>query len=315
MSSSTLYKPEEVAKILNISRFTVYELIKRGDLPAYRIGRSMRIESTDLENYKRRSRSSEQAIAPALISEPPPLEQPAFDKQVGLIICGQDVILDVLAGHLEQRISNMQFLRRYVGSISGLISLYNRSANIATTHLWDGDSNEYNIPFVRRYLPGQKSCIVNLVSRIEGFYVAQGNPKNVTDWHDLVRPDLQFVNRNRGAGARVLLDEKLRKLNIDSRNIHGYFKEEMSHLAVASCVARGEADVGLGTEKAAMQVRNIDFIPLQKERYDLVMLPQDINPQHFDALLSILRSNEFRKEVAGMSGYDISQMGEIIAEL
>lgn len=309
--SSTLYKPEEVAKILNISRFTVYGLIKRGELPAYRIGRSMRIESADLENYKRKSRSSEILAGP----EPAPAEQPLSDNQPGLIICGQDVILDVLSGHLEKKIPGMQFLRRYVGSISGLISLYNRTANIATTHLWDGDSNEYNVPFVRRYLPGQKVCIVNLVSRIEGFYIAPGNPKQIKGWQDLTRPDICFVNRNRGAGARVLLDEKLRKLNIDSRSIQGYSREELSHLAVASCVARGEADVGLGTEKAAMQVRNIEFIPLQKERYDLVMLPQDINPQHFEILLAILRSDEFRKEIAGMSGYDISQMGEIIAEL
>ncbi len=309
--SSNLYKPEEVAKILNISRFTVYGLIKRGELPAYRIGRSMRIESADLENYKRKSRSSELFTG----HESLPADPSVPAHYPGLIICGQDVILDVLSGHLEKQIPGVQFLRRYVGSISGLISLYNRTANIATTHLWDGDSDEYNVPFVRRYLPGQKACVVNLVSRVEGFYIAPGNPKNIKDWHDLIRPDIRFVNRNLGAGARVLLDEKLRKLNIDSRNIQGYSREELSHLAVASCVARGEADVGLGTEKAAMQVRNIEFIPLQKERYDLVILPQDINPQHFETLLSILRSDEFRKEVMGMSGYDISQMGEIIAEL
>jgi putative molybdopterin biosynthesis protein len=304
MPDDILYKPADVAKKLNISRFTVYELIKRGELPVYRIGRSMRIKAADLEVYMYKAKADEQ-----------PLDGQYFDNQGGIIICGQDVVLDILSSHLEKRVRNVQFLRRYIGSISGLVSLYNRSAHIATTHLWDGDSDEYNVPYVRRYLPGQKASVVNLVYRMEGFYVAPGNPKHIVDWHDLIRPDVRFVNRGPGAGARVLLDEKLRQLNIDARNIQGYLREEISHLTVASCVARGEADVGLGTEKAALQVRNVEFIPLQKERYDLVVLSQYIDTNHFQTLLSILRSEEFRKEVAGMSGYDISQMGEIIAEL
>lgn len=304
MPSDDLYKPAEVAKKLNVSRFTIYELIKRGELPVYRIGRNMRIRAADLDVYMLKAKTEDQL-----------LEGQFFDNNGSIIICGQDVVLDILSSHLEKQIRNVQFLRRYTGSISGLVSLYNRSAHIATTHLWDGDSGEYNIPYVRRYLPGQKASIVNLVYRIEGFYVAPGNPKNIVDWHDLIRPDVRFVNREPGAGARVLLDEKLRQLNIDSRNIQGYAKEEISHLTVASCVARGEADVGLGTEKAAMQIRNVEFIPLQKERYDLVVLSQYIDTNHFQKLLSILRSEEFRKEISGMSGYDISRMGEVIAEL
>lgn len=102
----------------------------------------------------------------------------------------------------------------------------------------------------------------------------------------------------------MLIDEKLHKLDIDSRHIIGYENEELSHLAVASCVARREADVGLGTEKAAMQVKNVEFIPLQKERYDMVLLKQDLEKPHFQALISILKSNGFQNEVDGMDGYD-----------
>lgn len=310
MSNSILYTPEEVAKILKISRFTVYELIKRGELPAYRIGRSMRIEDTELDNYKRKARSIN-ISTPTIAS----LVKYYSDYQDGLIICGQDSILDALVNHMERKVRNIHSLRRYVNSMEGLISLYNGVANVATAHLWDADSNEYNVPYVRRYLPGYTTVVVNLAYRMQGFYVAQGNPKKITDWGDLTRSNIWFVNREPGSGARVLLDEKLKKLNIDSCNIKGYEKEEMSHLAVASYIARGEADVGLGTEKAAMQVPNVEFIPLQKERYDLVMLQSDLEKPQFKAMLSILKCPEFRKEIIGMGGYEVSQAGEFIAKI
>jgi len=311
MSDTTLRTPEEVAKELKISRFTVYELIKRGELPAYRIGRSMRIEAADLEKYKQQSKQGDFSTQSMPVTGIGKTSAPLS----GLILCGQDVILDVLASHLETRLNASQVLRRYIGSIGGLIALYNETVNVATAHLWDGDSDEYNVPYVRRYLPGRKTLVINLVYRMEGFYVAPGNPKGITTWTDLIRPDIRFVNREPGAGARVLLDEKLRQLDIDSNQIPGYDRKEMSHLAVASCVARGDADVGIGTEKAAMQVQQVEFIPLQKERYDFIMLRQDANKPEFQILMSILRSNEFQREVNGMGGYDTSRMGEIIAEV
>lgn len=312
MPDNNLYTPEEVSKILKISRFTVYELIKRGSLPAYRIGRSMRIEAAELEKYILASKKGESPVVPA---SPGPVADIQEDLSASMIICGQDVVLDILASRLETRLQKINILRRYIGSIGGLIALYNRKVNIATAHLWDGDSGDYNVPYVRRYLPGHKAFVINLVFRTEGFYVAPGNPKNILTWTDLTKPDVYFVNRERGAGARVLLDEKLRNLGIDSNRIQGYDKEEMSHLAVASCVARGEADAGLGIEKAAMQVRDVEFIPIQKERYDLIMLRQDAGRPEFQALVNILRSEDFRREIAGMGGYDVSQMGETVAEL
>ena len=311
MLDDVSYTADEVAKILRISRFTVYELIKRGELTAYRVGRKMRIDRADLANYKKKTKGG----PPFVLNVSQPSPDFPFDSQNGLIICGQDAVLDILTRHLERQMRNVRFLRQYAGSIEGLISLYNRTANLATAHLWDGDSGEYNVPYVRRYLPGLRALVVNLVYRMEGFYVAPGNPKGINEWADLTRGDVRFVNRERGSGARVLLDEKLRKLDIDSREIPGYDNEETSHLAVASCVARGDADVGLGTEKAAMQVKNVEFVPLQKERYDLVLLKHDLDKPHFQALLAILKSKAFQNEVAGMGGYDTSKMGDVIAEI
>ncbi len=310
MTDTISYTPEEVAKILKISRFTVYEMIKRGDLTAYRIGRKVRVEAPDLDVYIKKSKS----LSPAAQAQAaPPAETPAPAPE-GLIICGQDVILDILTRHLEKMLPYSRFLRNYAGSIDGLMALYRGTANVATTHLWDSDSDTYNVPYVRRLLPGHRTLIINLTYRMEGFYVAKGNPKEINNWRDLTKPGVWFVNRECGSGARVLLDEQLRALGIDHRDITGYNQEEMSHLAVASRVARGEADVGLGIEKAALQVREIDFVPLQKERYDLVIRREDTDKPHFQALLTVLRSQAFRSEVAGMGGYDLTHTGEILAE-
>ena len=311
MPDNVSYTAEEIAKILRISRFTVYELIKRGELTAYKVGRKMRIDAADLSNYKKKVKGDQlfaSSDASASSSQP-------FDSQSGLVICGQDAILDILTRHLEKKVRNVRFLRQFAGSIEGLISLYNRTVNLATAHLWDGDSGEFNVPYVRHYLPGMRVVVVNLAYRMEGFYVAPGNPKQIKEWSDLVRKDVRLVNRERGSGARVLLDENLRRRDIDSRNILGYDDEEMSHLAVASYVARGEADVGFGMEKAAMQVQNVEFIPMQNERYDMVFLRQDLEKPHFQAVLTILRSKAFQNEVSGMGGYDISKMGEVMAEI
>lgn len=315
LPSDVSYTPEEVAKILKISKFTVYELIKRGDLVAYHIGRKVRVEGADLEHYIQNAKNRE----PSFISAPSPVvsnpTNPYFSTEEGLVICGQDIVLDILTRHLEKQFPSIRFLRQYIGSIDGLTALYRGQANVVTTHLWDSDTNEYNIPYVRRMLPGHSATIINLVYRNEGLYVAKGNPKGILTWEDLTKPNVRFINRERGSGARVLLDEKLRVLKIDHASILGYTEEEMSHVAVASKVARGEADAGLGIEKAALQVNNLDFIPLQKERYDLVVRKGDLTKPHFQALLSILNSTTFRNEVLGIGGYDISQMGQVMATL
>lgn len=311
MTHDISYTPEEVAKILKISRFTVYELIKRGELTAYKIGRKVRVEAGDLESYKQRGKG----LSPAALAAETSKREPLVSPQDGLIICGQDVVLDVLTRHLERQMPHIRFLRNYSGSIDGLMALYRGTANLVTAHLWDSDTDKYNIPYVRRLLPGHKAVIVNLVYRDTGFYVAQGNSYDLHTWLDLTKPGVRFVNRERGSGSRVLLDEQLRVHGIEHNDIIGYEHEEMSHLAVASCVARGEADVGLGIEKAARQVNGIEFLPVQQEHYDMVIRKEDFAKPQFQAVMAVLRSTAFRNEVMGLGGYDVSHMGEVIAEL
>ncbi|WP_407313500.1 substrate-binding domain-containing protein [Desulfosporosinus sp. SB140] len=319
MSNDVSYTPEEVAKILKISKFTVYEMIKRGELKAYHIGRKVRVEGADIESYKQKSKGIQSPVS-SDISSSGSLSQPKGSIHSGqseetLVICGQDIVLDILTRYLERQFPHVRFLRRYIGSIDGLMSLYRGLANAVAVHLWDSDTDDYNLPYVRRILPGHPTYIINLLFRFEGFYVAKGNPKNILTWSDLTKPGVRFVNREVGSGARVLLDEQLRILKIHRQDILGYNDEEMTHLAIASKVARAEADVGLGIEKVAMQVNDLDFIPLKKERYDLVIRQEDLERPHFQALMSILKSSSFQNEVLGIGGYDLSCMGQVIAQV
>lgn len=322
MEANSGLTTQEVAQILNISKNTVYELIKRGELPSYRVGRKVRIDEIDIEEYKNKSRTHAKLspINPEKIINETVNERnskkllPMSNYKNDFIICGQDILLDVLARHLEKHANGLQTLRRFIGSYNGLVELYRGNVNIATAHLWDGDTGVYNIPYVRRILPGVPCVIVHLVCRMQGFYVAKGNPKNITTWKDLTRSDVLMINRERGCGVRVLIDEKLCKLGIPWQSINGYENEELSHLAVASTVARGDADVAVGNEKAALQVQNVQFIPIQKERYDLIIKKDDIDKPQFQAILEILNSKEFKEELRGIGGYDLSDTGKIVAQ-
>jgi len=314
--------PDEVAAILKIAKNTVYEMIKRGELPAFRIGRKLRIDPKDIEIYRQQGKSFEFSQKndqlPSLDMETPRLASQVAEVELqtaSLMICGQDLILDILARHLESRVNSVRAFRYQVGSFSGLSALYHGKADLVGIHLWDGESQQYNISYVRHLLPGIPVIIVHLAIRTQGFYVPHGNPQNIQDWQDLARADIRMINREKGCGTRVLLDEQLRRLQLDSNQIKGYEKEEYSHLGVASAVARGEADLGLGNEKASLQVKGIDFIPLQKERYELVVKKENIEKPQFQAVLEIIRSQEFKAELQGLGDYDLGEIGRIVAEL
>lgn len=316
MENTTALNAQDVADILKIAKNTVYVLIKRGELNSYKVGRKIRFTRADVDDYIARSKA---------IQPPPPAANLVQRAQHDLmdftsssphdfVICGQDLMLDVLSSQVEHA-HGIRTLRSYTSSYSSLINLYQGNVQIATAHLWDGDTNSYNIPFVKRLLPGIPAIIIHLTYRLQGLYVAKGNPKNIRSWNDFSRSDIKMINREKGAGSRVLLDEHLRLLKIDGHSINGYLRESQSHFAVASIVSQGGADVAVGQEKVAIQMKNIDFIPLQKERYELVIKKSDLSSPAIQAVLTILRSDQYRMEFEGIAGYDISEMGDLVAEL
>lgn len=305
MSSLTSLTPVEVAELLKITKNTVYELIKRGELPAYKVGNKIRVEIKDVEYYINSQKNTN-------ISSP--ISSITSNTKQNIVISGQDVLLDILGNCIEKNIKSVKILRSHIGSYNGLFSLYNNQVSISSCHLWDGETDSYNTPFVKKLLPGVPCILVNLAYRKQGFYVQKGNPKNINTWTDLTTTKVNLVNREKGSGTRILLDEKLKSLNIHHKDILGYDCEESSHLSVASFVSRGRADVGLGNEKAALQVNNIDFIPLQKERYDLVIKKDDLSNPVYQEIVNILKSDGFKSELEGIGGYDLKDTGKIIAE-
>jgi len=309
--------PQEVADILKISKSTVYDLMKRRELNSYRVGKKLRVDLSDVEKYKNKTKLPVQEAGPADTGKstaPAAYEEQYFSSNNTFIISGQDVILDILCRYLNKHPSGIRALRSYEGSYNAVYALYQGEVQAATAHMWDGKTGEYNVSYIERMLPGTPAVIIRLAGRMQGFYVSRGNPREIRDWSDLRRPDITIVNREKGSGTRILLDEHLRKMGISGRSIKGYYKEYQSHIAVASSVARGEADCGIGNEKACLQVQGIDFIPIQKEQYDMILKKEDINSPAAEAIFSILRSEEFKLELQGLGGYDLDHLGRIISE-
>ncbi len=317
MEENLALTPQEVAEILKIAKNTVYELIKRGELNSYRVGKKVRVDLKDVDEYKNRTKRIKSS-SPASTENRPVSPYPQYPSDPmpgsGFVICGQDIMLDILSRYLQLHPNGVQALRSYIGSYNGLYALYQGHVQIATAHLWDGDTDQYNIPYVRRMLPGVPAVIIHLACRMQGLYVAKGNPKAIKGWEDFKRKDITMINREKGSGTRVLLDEHLRRLGIPASSINGYGRESTSHLAIASTIARGGADIGIGNEKSGLQVKGIDFIPLQNERYELVIKKEDMGKAPYEAVLEILRSQEFKFELEGIGGYDLSEMGNIVAE-
>ncbi len=317
--NSTSLTPLEVADLLKITKNTVYELIKRGELPAYKVGKKLRIDKEDIDNYinaqkKVSTSSSTKQLQQEIVANEISVDKEIKSDDKNIIICGQDMILDILGRNIESTLPSIRSYRSYMGSYNGLFNLYNNKASIASCHLWDWETSKYNIDFVKKLVPGIPCTIINLTYRMQGFYVQKGNPKNIQGWDDLKREDLNYINREIGCGVRVLLDGKLRELNIPTNKINGYNYEESSHLAVASAIARGKGDFGLGVEKVAKQIDNIDFIPLQRERYDLVIKTENLENPIYREILNIINSDQFKDELEGLGGYDLKDTGKIIAE-
>lgn len=327
MSEEMSYTTEEIAKLLRVSKLTVYDLIKKGELPSYRVGKQMRVDSSDLEAYKSRSKGGRAPRPPAepaaeefTASVPGSMQQyRSMHAQFGnlaikpLVITGQDTSLDILAKYIEKQNKQVRPLRSFVGSLDSLISMYHGESDVVSTHLFDGNTGEYNLPYIRTLLVGFSYVVINLATRNAGIYVSKGNPHGIASWEDLTKQGLKIVNRERGSGARVLLDEQLRLRGIPQRLLDGYQNEESNHLSVAGKVASGQADAGVGIEKAAAMV-GVDFIPLIKERYDLVMLKKSANLEWIETIKSILQSEPFCNELQSIGGYDLSMTGTVVWE-
>ena len=331
-----LFTAKEAAEILKVRKNTVYDMIKRGDLKASKLGKQLRIRQEDLDFYiqygsqakvvnsmqtgqssnidkvkSERNASKTLNILNEMsgVNRTVNVTQNEISNQI--IICGQDMILDLLANRLNQCVEENVF-RSYKGSYNGLYAMYQGEVNVATAHLWHGKTNSYNIPYISSMLPGTDVIVLHLLKRKQGFYVKKGNPKRIQSFEDLKRADVTIVNREPGSGVRVLVDEKLRQAGISTQEVNGYQKVVNSHLEAAATVNRGEADVAVGSEKHSLSVPGIDFIFIQEESYDMVIRKEDFTKKPYQKMIEIIRSPEYQKEVAGLGSYNVENMGKII---
>jgi putative molybdopterin biosynthesis protein len=242
------------------------------------------------------------------------LKDEADIKDTIVCIGSHDNILDILANWIRKRFPSYSFSSAHVGSMGGIMAIKKAEAHIAGTHLLDESSGEYNIPFIKRFLPDKNVVLINLVYRQQGLLVKKGNPKGIRGFEDLLREDIFFINRQAGSGTRLLLDKYLKEKNINPYLIKGYEKEEYTHMAVASAVSSGLADTGLAIYSSARAL-DLDFIPVAKERYDLIIPKDIIDDEKIKALLDIIRDDkEFRLKVEALGGYNTEDMGKIIYE-
>jgi putative molybdopterin biosynthesis protein len=241
------------------------------------------------------------------------LRKPDLIDITVVVIGSHDLTLDLLANQLARRRSGLRLAAANVGSLGGLMALGRGEAHLAGSHLLDEETGEYNVGYIRKLLKDVPVVLLGFVYRQQGLIVPKDNPKGIERLADLVGDDVTFINRQRGAGTRVLLDFELKKLGLDPGRIKGYERQEFTHLAVAAAVASGAADCGLGI-LAAARALDLGFIPLIRERYDLVIPKEHFESDFLSPLIDVIRSEEFRKEVESLGGYSTEAIGDVLDE-
>lgn len=298
------YTPDEIASMFKISKHTVYELIKRGDLNAFKVGNKMRIDYAEVERYKQ-SKASSPSIGSTQVSS-------GHSLTYTLKLAGShDFLVEHLVKYAANESAGVSIQPSYIGSLEGLMMLYRGSADMAAIHLLDPTSQEYNLPFIRQLFVHEPITVIRLASREQGLIVAKGNPKNIAGVEDFPRSDVTIVNRQKGAGTRFLLDSLLAEKNISPESIKGYENEEWNHLGAASHISRGTADVAFGVKYAASQL-GLDFIPMTSEKFDLVLRWTEENKSALEHMLDLIHFTTFKDSILDLEGYDASELGKII---
>lgn len=232
-------------------------------------------------------------------------------RQTTVVIGSHDMALDVLANHLRRKFPEASLSSANVGSLGGLSAIKRGECHCAGTHLLDEETGDYNVSYIQRLLGDRPVVLLNLVYRQQGLMVARGNPLHIKGLEDLAREGIRFINRQRGAGTRVLLDFRLKQLAIDPDSIYGYNREEYTHMAVAAAVASGAADAGLGI-LAAANALDLDFVPVVEERYDLCIPGEYWDTPYVTRLLEVIATPEFRQQVEALGGYDLRDCGGVM---
>jgi putative molybdopterin biosynthesis protein len=293
---------KDIAEYLNINEKQVYKLIREGKLPGTRITGKWLFPRRLVEEW---------IIGNAKENLP----KKSKVKKIGnhIIVMGSnDFTIDILSQELVKKFPEFTMSLANVGSIGGLVAVQRGSAHIAGCHLFHPETKEYNLPYIKKYMPDKELILINLSYREQGLIVKSGNPLKINNFKDLKKPGIKIINRQKGSGTRILLDFKLKEASVDKRKLNGYDKEVTTHTEVGISVLSGIADVGLGMFSAS-KILGLAFIPIAKERYDLVIPKEIYNAKPISSLLEIIKLKEFKSKVEQMGGYDMKDSGKIMS--
>jgi molybdate-binding protein/DNA-binding XRE family transcriptional regulator len=228
-----------------------------------------------------------------------------------VVLSGCSPALALWARSAEQRHPGLRVHWIHGNSMRALGSLARGEVHGAGIHLFDPVTGTHNVPFVRQTIPGRSVALINLGVWEEGLLVRQGNPRNIRVAEHLAQPNVTLVNREEGAGSRLLLDTLLANAGIPPDQVCGYDDTVTSHEAVGERVASGAADVGVSSEAIA-RIFGLDFVAIQPVRYDVAILEEYLHLEPVTALLNTLQNRWVRSQLALLGGYDTSSTGEVV---
>jgi excisionase family DNA binding protein len=300
--SDEMMNTREVARYLDIHEKQVYALIKTRKIPASRVTGKWLFPKSVIDGWieanarsgLEQARQKSERIAGALLAAG-----------------SNDPVLDILQTCLRKTHPEFFVFSANTGSLAGLEALEKCFTDLAWSHLLDPETGEYNIPYLERVAPGVKAVVVNLFHRELGFVIARGNPLGISRFEDLARQGVRFVNRQAGSGTRLLLDHHLGKAGIPAERIGGYDQEVYTHIEVGLAILSGEADTGIATA-AISTLLGLDFVPVTKERFDMICDQSTFFQKGVQALMAVLNGEPFRKRVANLGSYDFGSAGRII---
>jgi len=299
--SQEIMNTKEVASYLGLNEKRIYQLAKLGEIPATRIGGKWIFPRALMDQWildRAKGNLKGETKVPSHI----------------LVVMGSNDFAWEIVGHMLQDAPyHMVVSLANVGSTGGLIALEQGLAHVAGIHLFDPGTGKYNLPYLSKFLPGKEVGVFHLFVREQGLMVKRGNPLKIRGVEDLVRPEVRFVNRQKGSGTRLLLDYELKRHGVLPEEVHGYHREVDTHLAVAMEILRGKADCGMGVDSMTRSL-GLGFIPIRGESYDLVVLKENMDLPQVKSLLKVIRSGEFREALEGVGGYGLEGTGEKIWE-